>query len=289
MSNAVALSLAAFFIIGISCVAISSPKQSTSYVWTTFYNPTGWHSDGVVFLTGLVSSNYMYAGLDGAIHLAEDCANAAVAVPRAIISVIGVGFVTTFLFIIAMIYSISDFDAVAGTPTGEPIFELWRQATKSSGAATTFTIVLCFIGFFAFNAGMQTSSRLTWAFARDDAIILSRWLRRVHPTLGVPIWAYIFNDVLIIAILCIYLGSTAAFYALIGSGLILQQLSYAIPIVVLMFRRRSQIYLPNKGHFNWGAFGWVFNIITVGWTLLALVVYDLPVYLPVTSVDMSKP
>lgn len=284
----VALSLGAFFTIAIACLAISSPKQSTSYVWGTFYNPTGWSSDGVVFLTGLVSSNYMYAGLDGAIHLAEDCANAAVAVPRAIISVIGIGFVTTFLFTIAMIYSISNFEAVAATPTGEPIFELWRQACKSGGAATTFTIVLCFIGFFALNAGMQTSSRLTWAFARDDAMILSKWLRRVHPTMGIPIWAYLFNDVLIIAILCIYLGSTAAFYAIIGSGLILQQLSYAIPIVALMIRRRDPTYLPSKGHFNWGVLGWVFNIVAVGWTLLALVVYDLPLYLPVTSNNMSE-
>jgi len=119
-------------------------------------------------------------------------------------------------------------------------------------------------------------------------MVLSKWLRRVHPTLGVPVYAYLFNDLIIIVILCIYLGSTAAFYALIGSGLILQQLSFAIPIVVLMFRRRSPTFLPNKGHFNWGVFGWVFNIITVGWTLLALVVYDLPLYLPVTGADMSK-
>jgi choline transport protein len=277
-----------FFTVAISCVAISSPKQSTSFVWGTFYNPTGWHSDGIVFLTGLISSNYMYAGLDGAIHLAEDCANAAVAVPRAIISVIGIGFITTLLFIIAMIYSISDFEAVATTPTGQPIFELWRQATKSAGAATTFTIALSFIGFFAFNAGKQTSSRLTWAFARDDAIFLSKWLRRVHPTMGIPIYAYLFNDFIIIVILCIYLGSTAAFYALIGSGLILQQLSYAIPIVALMTRRRDSKYLPNKGHFNLGVFGWSLNIIAVGWTLLALVVYDLPLFLPVTGSDMSE-
>jgi len=118
-------------------------------------------------------------------------------------------------------------------------------------------------------------------------MILSKWLRRVHPTMGIPIWAYLFNDVLIIAILCIYLGSTAAFYAIIGSGLILQQLSYAIPIVALMIRRRDPTYLPSKGHFNLGVLGWVFNIVAVGWTLLALVVYDLPLYLPVTSNNMN--
>jgi hypothetical protein len=55
------------------------------------------------------------------------------------------------------------------------------------------------------------------------------------------------------------------------------------------FRRRNPTLLPNKGHFNLGVFGWIFNIVTVGWTLLALVVYDLPLYLPVTGSNMSKP
>ena len=59
----------------------------------------------------------MYAGLDGAIHLAEDCKNAAQAVPRALMSTVAIGFVTSFAFAVSMTYSMSDFDAVLSTPT----------------------------------------------------------------------------------------------------------------------------------------------------------------------------
>lgn len=86
-------------------------------MWTNFVNDSGW-TDGVSFLTGLISPNYMYAGIDGAIHLCEECKNPARVVPRAIVSTLVIGGVTSFLFAVSMTYCISDFDAVIGTATG---------------------------------------------------------------------------------------------------------------------------------------------------------------------------
>jgi choline transport protein len=86
-------------------------------VWTTFLNQSGW-TDGIAFLTGLVTPNYMYAGIDGAIHLAEDCKNAAVVVPRALMSTICIGFITSFAFTITMVYCTSDLESVVSTATG---------------------------------------------------------------------------------------------------------------------------------------------------------------------------
>ena len=48
----------------------------------------------------------MFDGLDGAIHLAEDCSNAAVAVPLALMSTVVIGFITSFTFTVAMIYCV---------------------------------------------------------------------------------------------------------------------------------------------------------------------------------------
>lgn len=71
-----------------------------------------------MFLIGLVNPNYMYAGIDGAIHLAEDSVNAATAVPWALMSVIVIGFITAFVFTVAMVYSLSDLAAVLAITTG---------------------------------------------------------------------------------------------------------------------------------------------------------------------------
>ena len=101
-----------------TCLARSPAKQSSEFVWTTFINRSGWSANGVVFLTGLITPNYMFAGIDGAIHLAEEVTNAAVAVPRALFSTLTVGFITAFFFVIAMLYSMTDFDAVLRNSTG---------------------------------------------------------------------------------------------------------------------------------------------------------------------------
>lgn len=111
------LTLTGFLVIVVTCLARATPKQSSEIVWTSFVNDSGW-SSGITFLTGLISPNYMYAGIDGAIHLCEECKNAAQVVPRAIVSTLVIGFVTTFTFAVAMVYCIEDFDAVIATPTG---------------------------------------------------------------------------------------------------------------------------------------------------------------------------
>lgn len=92
--------------------------QSTKFVWTTFINESGWKSNGIAFLTGMINPNYIYAGIDGAIHLAEECGNATTAVPYALTSTLLIGFTTSFAFVIAMLYSLTDMNAVIKTTTG---------------------------------------------------------------------------------------------------------------------------------------------------------------------------
>lgn len=116
--NPVALTLTGFFVIMITCLSRSTNKQSSDFVWTYFTNTGGWSNKGVVFLTGIVSPNYMYAGIDGAIHLAEECTNAASAVPHALLCTWIIGFITSFSFAVAMTYSMSDLDSVLSTVTG---------------------------------------------------------------------------------------------------------------------------------------------------------------------------
>ena len=119
MRLAVFVTLTSFVIIMVTCLARSASRyEASSTVWATFLNGSGWNSGGVAFLTGLVSPNYMYAGIDGALHLAEECRNATTAVPRALMSTLIIGFVTSFAFMITMLYCTSDLDAVVASSTG---------------------------------------------------------------------------------------------------------------------------------------------------------------------------
>lgn len=225
--------------------------QSSEFVWTTFVNESGW-VDGIAFLTGLINPTYMYAGIDGAIHLAEECKNAAVVVPRALLSTISIGFVTSFVFAIVMLYCTNDLQSVVSTATGYvlqaygkvasaddpfsvPIYEIWRQSTRSDAAATVFIVSLTVMVLIALNGSHQTASRLTWSFGRDNAIVGSRWLNKMSPKQQVPIAALLFNFAIMFIIGCVYLGSTSAFNSFIGTGLILQHVTYAFPAALLIY------------------------------------------------------
>jgi choline transport protein len=167
--------------------------------------------------------------------------------------------------------------------------ENWRQGTRSDIAATVFVSILLLAAFFALNATQQTASRLTWSFARDNALFGSSWLGKIDSKQQVPIAALVFNCAIMFIIGCIYLGSTSAFNAFIGTGLILQHLTYAFPAALLMMRGRSSTWLPESRSFRMPpVLGWAANITTVLFAIFVLVFYDFPTALPVTGSNMSK-
>ncbi|KAI4599993.1 hypothetical protein KJ359_001094 [Pestalotiopsis sp. 9143b] len=266
-------------------VRLCSPAfQETAFVWDTVLNGSGWDSETVAFLVGLVSPNYMYAGIDGALHLAEECTNAETVIPRALLSTVTIGFVTSFAFMIAMVYCVQDFDTVISTTTGIPIYELWYQATSSRIAATFFLCLLLLAVIFALNGAHQTASRLTWSFARDSACWGDFLIRRMHPDLEVPVYALLTNFGIMFVIGCVYLGSTSAFNAIIGTGLTLQHITYAVPAVLVIYRKRSKKVLPRDRAFAVpDVLGYVANVVTVLTAVLALVFYNFPTMLPSTD------
>jgi choline transport protein len=156
-------------------------------------------------------------------------------------------------------------------------------------AATVFLVALLMMALFALNGSHQTASRLTWSFARDNAMFGSKWLNKISSKQGVPIAALIFNFAIMFIIGCIYLGSTSAFNAFIGTGLILQHVTYAFPAALLMYRKRSSVWLPQSRSFRLPSIvGWAANTVTVLFAVFVLIFYCFPVAMPVTGSNMSK-
>ena len=117
----------------------------------------------------------------------------------------------------------------------------------------------------------------------------SRFFGHIHPKLNVPVWSLIANNATVFIIGCIFLSSSVAFNAFIGTGLILQQVTYAIPAAVLMLQRSSSSLLPKNRPFKlYGVLGWVANLLTVAFAVVVLIFYNFPVVLPITGSNMSK-
>lgn len=168
-----------------------------------------------------------------------------------------------------------------------PIYEIWYQATRSREAATVFVTCLLTVALFALNACQEVASRLTWAFARDNALVGSKLFGHIDKRLQVPVWALAGNALVIFIIGCIQLGSSTAFEAFVGSGMLLQQCGFAIPVALLLWHKRSEQVLAKNRSVRLGPFGWLANIVTVLFAILVTVMYCFPVRLPVTGGNMS--
>jgi hypothetical protein len=69
----VVLSLTGFFVIVITCLARSTTKQTSDFVWTQFSNESGWPA-GISFLAGMISPNYMVSSREHmhSVHTANE-------------------------------------------------------------------------------------------------------------------------------------------------------------------------------------------------------------------------
>ncbi|PWY89087.1 choline transporter [Aspergillus heteromorphus CBS 117.55] len=282
------LSIATFLAIIIACPARSSADINSAETWSQFDNGSGGWSNGISFLTGLSTPQFMFSGLDAALHLAEECLEPARIVPKALIVTVLVGLLTGFPFAIAILYSYSDIEASLDTPTGFPIYFIWEKATHSAVAGTVFMVAMFVVSFVALNAVHQTASRLTWSFARDNALFFSHRLSSIHPSLGVPVYAIFLNGFAVLLVGIVYVCSTTAFNAFISTTVVVAQISFAVPALLLLYQRRDSHYLPLNRPFKVpNAVGYVANVVCVIWAIIITIFFCFPTELPVTGSNMN--
>ncbi|PIG85563.1 hypothetical protein AARAC_007327 [Aspergillus arachidicola] len=280
------LTILLFFSCFLVLLLRGNPKEPHDFVWNTFLNQTGW-PDGICFLIGLSTSCYMYNGLDAAMHMTEECGDAKRMVPRVMMGAIGIGFITGFAYTVAQVYAISDIEEIMTTSRWIP-FVVMEQGFRSH---TIAIIITCFATAMALTiiiATQEASSRLVWAFARDNGLLFSHHLQKIQPHLDVPLWSLFFVWLLTSLCAFLYLASKTAFNAVVGSSVILQQLSFCIPTVLLMARKRSTTFLPPARSFRMpNMLGWMVNSFSVSFITLMAVILCLPVAMSPDASSMN--
>ncbi|KAK5999995.1 hypothetical protein QM012_005083 [Aureobasidium pullulans] len=264
-------SSAVFISVLVAVVAKAPSYQSNTFVWGTYTNKIGWTSPFVVVSTGPVNPGYVYAGLDGAVHIAEEVLNPKKVIPLALLSTVGMAFITGFAISIALAYTIQDLAAAASSEL--PFLTIIVQATQSNAAGVVLMVAFLFCLFVSANSVHHATGRLIWSFAKDDALPFSGRLKTIHPTLGVPVMPLIVSGVGVAAIGAVYVGSAAGFTSIIACSIILGNVSYAIPAAQLLLRKRDM------SQDRWLKLGWlggVANVVVIVYTLFSTVMWLFP-------------
>ena len=183
-------------------------------------------------------------------------------VPKAMIGTVVMNLIAGLLFLIPVCFVLPDLTMLANLASGQPAPVIFQHALGSNVGAFCLMIPLLLLGLICGVGCVTATSRCTWAFARDGGIPGSGWWRVVNKKLDIPLNAMMLGMVVEIALGAIYFGSTAAYNAFSGVGVIFLTVSYACPIgVSLILRRRQDL---KNGHFNFGVFGVIANILALG-------------------------
>lgn len=149
--------------IGLFVVSEKAPNKA---VWATFVNSSGWSNNGISFALGLLTPAFALAGSDGVVHMSEESHTPRRNIPRAMIWSIVINAVAGFVYIIAVLYAITDTDAVLANPT--PIIIVFYQGTRlNPHAATAMACAVVIVLAMSFFGIIAATSRLTWSLARD--------------------------------------------------------------------------------------------------------------------------
>jgi amino acid transporter len=245
---------------------------------------SGW--GGFTFFIGLLPAAYTFSAIGMISSMAEEVADPAIKVPRAMSLCVPVGGIAGLFFIIPICATMPPLEDIILAPSAQAIPYIFHIVMGTPGGGLGLTFLVLGVTMFCSISITVAASRCTWAFARDNAIPGAKLFAIVNKKLGVPVWAIALTTVVQMLLGLINLGSSSAFLAFVSVGVMALAISYAIPIAIsLLWNRRVEV---NQAKWNCGpVIGPIVNVIAITWIAFEVVLFSMPTALPVTSITMN--
>jgi len=261
-------------------------RRNAAWVFGGFQVSNGWSPPGWSFCIGLLHAAYATSATGMVVSMCEEVQRPATQVPKALVGAILLNMLCGLIFLIPICFVVNDISAVVNDPTGQPLPAILSSAIGNEVGAFVLTVPIIILGIFCGTGCTTAAARCTWAFARDGAIPGSRRLKfdSVNHKFGLPLNAMMLCWTVQVLLGLIYLGSSAAFNAFNGSGVIFLTLSYVIPVAISFFSGRKAL---TNAKFNLGKLGWFANFASIAWCAFAIPLFSMPSYLPVDQSSMN--
>ncbi|KAF2477510.1 GABA permease-like protein [Lindgomyces ingoldianus] len=238
---------------------VLSPRAPAKVTFTQFTNGGGWNSMGLALMVGQISAIYACICSDAAAHMSEEIKDAGITVPRAMVGSYVLNGALGLAFLVSYMFMMTDVEAALNDATGYPHIWVFSQAVSSGGvvALNVIPTLLIFAGTLSFNL---STSRQTWAFARDKGLPFSDWIGTVHKGLHVPANAVTVTCLFTIALSFINIGSDVAFNAIISLNVVSLMITYTFSIGAVLYRRIYHPELLPRCRWSLGRWGIPVNI-----------------------------
>ncbi|KAL7904179.1 putative amino acid permease [Trichoderma velutinum] len=271
----------------IVCIALSVTAKAGRHSVSdalAFYDKSfsGWGN--FTFFIGLLPTAYTFAAIGMITSMAEEVADPARDVPKALSLVVPISTVAGLFFILPICFTLPPLQDILNAPQAQAMPYVFHVVMGTPGGGLALMFFLLGVAVFCCISITTAGSRTLWAFARDQAIPFSSlWSKLVGDQ--VPLSALALLTVVQMLLGLVNLGSTSAFTAFASCGVIALAAAYAIVIAISLFTGRKAVATA-----RWRCpplIGYFVNIMSIAWVAFQLVLFSMPAALPVTIETMN--
>jgi amino acid transporter len=260
----------------VSALVVGPDQHRSASFVTHFVNNTGFTNGLYGGMLGLLVTSWTFTGFDGSFHMSEETVRATVNAPRGITRAIGYSAVTGLILMLALVYSIGDYNNVASA-SAPPV----QILIDGLGTGSAKALLLIVIGAMLFCglANLTSNTRQIFAFSRDGAMPGSRWWHSVSPRTRTPVKAVWLAVACSLALVAPGWWSHTAFTAIVSVNVVGLFLAYAVPVLLRL--RLGDEFQPGPWHL--GRWSRPVGVVAVTWILLSSLLFMLPQASPITA------
>lgn len=252
-------------IVIVGALLLFAPKQPTTFFFERITNNGAGWSYSWAFVIGLLQAMWTFTGYDASASVSEETVDPRRRAPWGMVLAVVVSSVVGYLLLFALTLAIKDIPAVLGSDVPPVIAILVGALGERAG--TAFAWLASMAMWFCGLSAVTWSSRVIWAFARDEGMPLSSLWKQVsikHLTPAPTIW------------LCAGAAFFAAIYgdayAVVTSiSTIGLYISYVLP-VGLHLASGSKL---ERGPWHLGRYSRIINLIAILWVVFLCVILSL--------------
>lgn len=259
----------------VGALLLFAPKQPVSFFFAPItHNPSGspyWWA----FILGLLQAQWTFTGYDASAVVSEETIDPRRRAPWGMIMAVVVSSVVGYLLLIALTLAINDISAVLNAKDASgnavPAVIVILQTAVGERAGTAFVALAAVAMWFCGLSAVTWSSRVIYAFARDNGLPASNLWKRVSKKYLTPAPA-------------VWLSTAAAFLAAIYSeaypvvtsiSVIGLYISYVIPIFLSMRAGRKTLR-ERRGPWHLGRYGKAIGFVALAWVAFISIILSLP-------------
>jgi len=231
-------------------------------------------SPPLFFVLALLQAQWTYTGYDASAHMAEETVMARLNSAWGMVLSVGVSAIAGYVMLMALTWCIPRGDVAATANDPYPVLYIVRN-NLTPFFANAIAVIIGIAMWLCGVASVTSMGRMWYAFARDDGIPGSRWLKRVGGKHHTPFIAIIVTSLLSVAI-CVY---AAAWFVVTSISTICLYLAYGIPIYLNLrnrIRKSGEFMTRDLAPWNLGRWSSALNAIAILWIAFITIVFMLP-------------